>query len=1278
MRGKQVQKRRRIPEALGNRLCGVWPYVVMLVLNAAVHAALFFAHGATPQSLFRLSFSFVFFIYPLYYVTDTLWSLRPSVYGILSGRIRINRKYYMNTAQKEIAREALLPVTVSVPVYLESNETIFQTLRESLAAARRYRKVSGKDANVVVSDDGLAPLLGGRCAKEKAERLVQVLKRDASALTQRERKAAERIQFYREHGVSFVARPQAGRAGLFKKGSNLNYTLRLGNAVSDGASLDSLLRKDGAFAGGYAEGDIATHEIILLLDKDSGVKEEIIEAILPEFAIDGKLAYVQCATKAGNLHENYYTYATGHQINNLFHNIWPCKALQGFFVPLVGHNAFLRKSLLEKSGLWSENRVSEDYDKALCFYSMGYHGKYAHLVGLEFTEYASRTFTEETGKQRRYAYGLFEMIFDGIVTPGKVRACDSFFMVLYFFSVVNQTLLLPTVLLESYFGNIHLLWAGFLLCTLCFIILPLLRGFAVRHHLPEDQVGVMPYTLVIAVSFVGHSFSFLAGACRYLANKLKENKTPFPSTDVDQLGYSLAQGMKLLARYIRRNPLFLVIAFLCLDRGIFLLTRKGLEAVTALTYGYILFCAVLVPVLLTPQLFSGLGMKLAEMRDVEVGSLKRRDGKDPRGMRRPSHQSGGDKTPLPLIIEEGAGSTSTGIDVERFLASYQETLQASLPGEGMPEELLADYVFESCLRKDPESRKELYLLCRKKDGAKALLRITKDYPEEDALEEARLLRRLDHPGIPKVYASYEQDGKRYLIREYIEGRTLFEIVSAGGILGAQDVFGIALKLADILIYLHAQTPPVIHRDIKPQNIIVGRDGSIHLIDFGIARVHKQARRQDTSVILTLDYASPEQYGFEQTTPLSDIYSFGVVLLFLATGRTVRSGLEAQIVSNRLRNLIEQCIVFNPKARIRSAEEIRAYLMRDTNRRTPKQRRRLSVAAGLLAAAACLSALSYGLGFAVERGGAAERGYKRGYEVGYTDGYDAAPVFYRGNAGDTAEGGTSFGNMSVAAGAFAASGEGDVFYIADGGIWRMSANGTESELLVQDGLARALSYDNGWLYYSSGGRIVQTNIYTLETDVLCEFYGDLYVVEGHFYIRAEDELYLLDAETGETTAAGSFPGSEFLHMDGENLYFVNGGDRALYRSDLSGENQTKLAEGDCQSACLFGGDLFCIVYEHGAGRLIRMDADTGEATVLLEARASMLNVMEDGICFLDLSDGTINRCSFDGRVRERVSGNRAQDFNIAGGWILYHNEEDGGRLWCVRFDGANDHPVSSGR
>ncbi len=259
MRGRRAQRKRRIPEALGNRLCGVWPYALVIALDGLVHIALLFAYGVTPQSLFRLLFSFFFFIYPLYYVADTLWSLRPSVYGILSGRILVNRKYYMNTVQKEVAREALLPVTVSVPVYLESNETIFQTLRESLAAVRRYREISGKDANVVVSDDGLAPLLGGVCTRERAGWLARSLKGDASALTLQERKAAERILFYREHRISFVARPQAGRAGLFKKASNLNYTLRLGKAASSGVSPVSLMREGGAFAGGYAEGDITRH-----------------------------------------------------------------------------------------------------------------------------------------------------------------------------------------------------------------------------------------------------------------------------------------------------------------------------------------------------------------------------------------------------------------------------------------------------------------------------------------------------------------------------------------------------------------------------------------------------------------------------------------------------------------------------------------------------------------------------------------------------------------------------------------------------------------------------------------------------------------------------------------------------------------------------------------------------------------------------------------------------------------------------------------------------------
>lgn len=90
--------------------------------------------------------------------------------------------------------------------------------------------------------------------------------------------------------------------------------------------------------------------------------------------------------------------------------------------------------------------------------------------------------------------------------------------------------------------------------------------------------------------------------------------------------------------------------------------------------------------------------------------------------------------------------------------------------------------------------------------------------------------------------------------------------------------------------------------------------------------------------------------------------------------------------------------------------------------------------------------------------------------------------------------------------------------------------------------------------------------------------------------------------------------------------------------------------------------------------MRMNLSGEEATTLFESKTSLLNVNEDGIFFLDKSDSLIKRLSFDGRILERVSGNTASDFNIVGGWVFYHSIGDGNRLWCVRIDGSNDHPI----
>jgi cellulose synthase/poly-beta-1,6-N-acetylglucosamine synthase-like glycosyltransferase len=504
-------------------------------------------------------------------------------------------------------------VTISIPIYTEDNVVIFETIRQSLAAAQHYRKHSGQEVNIVVSDDGLAPLLKGQCSPgiiaEVMER-YQLAGGAGSAsglLTDQERQAAERIAFYRQMHLGFVARPAAGRAGKFKKASNLNYTLHLGRlpGAESGETMDAC-QPGGDYVNGYAEGDIRTHEIILLLDKDSGVNPGIISASVPEFVADASLAFAQCATNVCNFKDNFFSRAFGFYTNNLFHSTWPAKALQGYFVPLVGHNAFVRKSLLEDSGWWAENKVSEDYDKAIDFYNRGYHGKYLHFRGLEFSEYASKTFAEEAGKQFRYSYGLLEMLLQGTVKVGRTRACDLFFMILYFCSLINAVMLLPLALFETHFGNLHLLWAGFIFCNMCFIFLPWIRTIFYGRRFPPQERARLGRTLVIALSFLGYAYSSLAGVCRFFWDHLRRKSKPFPATNVDAEDGSFTDGLKIVGTHFWKNKPYVVIALLCIERGMYVLTLSYIHLGTIASYTYILLVSVLVPFILTPQLYSPL------------------------------------------------------------------------------------------------------------------------------------------------------------------------------------------------------------------------------------------------------------------------------------------------------------------------------------------------------------------------------------------------------------------------------------------------------------------------------------------------------------------------------------------------------------------------------------------------------------------------------------------------------------------------------------------------
>jgi len=153
--------------------------------------------------------------------------------------------------------------------------------------------------------------------------------------------------------------------------------------------------------------------------------------------------------------------------------------------------------------------------------------------------------------------------------------------------------------------------------------------------------------------------------------------------------------------------------------------------------------------------------------------------------------------------------------------------------------------------------------------------------------EARILARLTHPNLPKVYDYFSLRGMHYIVMEYVNGRTLDQLLAArhGKPMNEHLVLSWALQICRATHFLSVQKPhPIVFRDLKPSNIMISRDGRVKLIDFGIARFFKESKREDTYVYGTPGYAAPEQYGSGQTDVRSDIFSLGATLHHCLTGR----------------------------------------------------------------------------------------------------------------------------------------------------------------------------------------------------------------------------------------------------------------------------------------------------------------------------------------------------------------------------------------------------------
>lgn len=152
-------------------------------------------------------------------------------------------------------------------------------------------------------------------------------------------------------------------------------------------------------------------------------------------------------------------------------------------------------------------------------------------------------------------------------------------------------------------------------------------------------------------------------------------------------------------------------------------------------------------------------------------------------------------------------------------------------------------------------------------------------------QEAMMLAQLRHPGIATISDFFFETGSAYLVMEYVPGLTLRQLLRQhpGQQLTLAQALNFTYQLCQVLAYLHQQHPPLIFRDLKPENVIVQPDGQLKLIDFGISRLFKLGQKRDTVPMGTPGYASPEHYGQEQTGPRSDIYSLGIMLHEMLTG-----------------------------------------------------------------------------------------------------------------------------------------------------------------------------------------------------------------------------------------------------------------------------------------------------------------------------------------------------------------------------------------------------------
>ena len=173
------------------------------------------------------------------------------------------------------------------------------------------------------------------------------------------------------------------------------------------------------------------------------------------------------------------------------------------------------------------------------------------------------------------------------------------------------------------------------------------------------------------------------------------------------------------------------------------------------------------------------------------------------------------------------------------------------------------------------------------------------------------------PHLPKIMEAAEQDGQTAVLEEYVQGDTLAELLT-GAKLTEKEARQVTMQLCQALHVLHSMG--AVHRDVKPENVIL-RGSDAVLIDFDAARIYKDESESDTQVLGTTGFAAPEQYGIFQSDERADIFSLGVLLNIMLTGKHP----SREMAAGKMGRIVRKCTMTAPEQRYQSARALMEVL-----------------------------------------------------------------------------------------------------------------------------------------------------------------------------------------------------------------------------------------------------------------------------------------------------------------------------------------------------------------